>query len=465
MNLSTLNSGALNGSAASLIVVAAAAAITAACSISAAATRVQDALAPTSSGAQISAAPFVTRYGDSTISGTAQAFFTPTHIKQAHASGTATATITAFVTRTVDASAFVNTTGNLLAIPASTLGESDIAGGAAVTVDATRIQPGQANAPTSAQIGFTADALVNRVVAAQIIAAVATVRVESAVNDVYDSYSDVRGSAEISIVDPGLVIRPATAPVEATAITSANATHIQPGFAQPMGVSLVVVADPFLRISPGVVITASASATATATRVPQGQALVNATCTSSAAPNMRIGSAAPVFNGTASVVANITRTQPGAVNFSPMTGGMTATAVRVLVPTTAITSSGALVNSAITLTTFGSASFSGSGAFVATPDVTVREGVANITGDAAVATAEPLVTRFVVSQPTGTAEVAADAVRLIGGLAYIDCQVTLNVRAVGNLDSEDPLERTFVKPAYTSTFTRTAQITEFRRAA
>lgn len=176
-----------------------------------------------------------------------------THLSSA-VNFSSTGSVNAFVLRTIQVVSSVIATASLAAIPADALGESDASSVATVSSAATRVQ--FSTAASSASGSATATADVNRFVVANIDSS-NTVYVTVGINGVFEAYAPVPCTASLAIDPVGLRIAPALATVAASASSLANATQVQPGLAQPLGVSSTLIIDPFLSISPGVAITAS----------------------------------------------------------------------------------------------------------------------------------------------------------------------------------------------------------------
>lgn len=102
--------------------------------------------------------------------------------------------------------------------------------------------------------------------------------------------------------------------------------------------------------------------------------------------------------------------------------------------------------------------------FEATPDVTVRDGAA-VAETAADGDVLAEIARMAQSELGASAEVSSLAERRVFAAALLDGAVSLGVAPTSNPFSYDPDDRTFVRPATTTGFTRTAQVTEFRRPA
>lgn len=178
-----------------------------------------------------------------------------THLSSA-VNFSSTGSVNAFVLRTIQVVSSVIATASLAAIPADALGESDASSVATVSPAATRVQ--FSTAASSASGSATATADVNRFVVAN-IGSNNTVYVTVGINGVFEAYAPVPCTASLAIDPVGLRTAPALATVAASASSLANATQVQPGLAQPLGVSSTLIIDPFLSISPGVAITASGS--------------------------------------------------------------------------------------------------------------------------------------------------------------------------------------------------------------
>ena len=194
---------------------------------------------------------------DSQSTGTT--FWVPRGVKthlSTQANFSSTGSVNAFVLRTIQVVSSVIATASLAAIPADALGESDASSVATVSPAATRVQ--FSTAASSASGSATATADVNRFVVAN-IGSNNTVYVTVGINGVFEAYAPVPCTASLAIDPVGLRTAPALATVAASASSLANATQVQPGLAQPLGVSSTLIIDPFLSISPGVAITASGS--------------------------------------------------------------------------------------------------------------------------------------------------------------------------------------------------------------
>lgn len=402
------------------------------------------------------------------------------------------AELVAFILRDVFASADVDVSANIVAIPAEELGESSPAAYLTVTADATRTQHAVAFPAGTASIPDVSVTRTPRPEAT--ILAFTTVRVEAGVNDVYDAFADIRGSANFAL-DNGLTLNGKTVTAIISCTGTANLTadpgRIRPGSAAPQGrLSLQVLATQDID---GGTVAASTALTLTAV----GTRTVDAEATASVRVSINMAEPKMVRSGT---IAFSTSAELSAVPFAtlfgvcPVGGSVAASleeAVRTLFAEAAVTGSGGSTLDIVNLITQGAASPAACSAeIVATgtrevfPDAEVEPVSADMVPQGTVIQlpqVEPIV--VVSSVPAavagkitfGTALAQSTGECTIGGLgdviitrlANTNFGGTLSIVAIQavNAESYDPLYRTFFRPPYTSEFIRPAQDFEFRRVA
>jgi len=463
MNLSPVNGALLNGGR--LIAVAASAAILASCAVNAVGTRIQDALAPsTSTGSFVAVPTHIHKADAQTFAGVGNLYPDAVQQKAATADFSTNAGIVAFVLRAASGSAFVSGTSNLLAIPASTLANSDVSASASVTADATKVQPGIAQIPGTAQITFDIEPVVTRVVEAQVLATSAKLYAEPGVNDVYGAYADVSGFGYATVEVAGLVTRPAQANLPNSATFAPNGTHVQNGRASPMAVSSLLVSSPNIVIDIGglVLVGAQATISADALRVVTGAADSVGAATVTANTRVRHGSAASALTGVASLSGAGTATRPGVAS-AVGSATASATGLRVLVPQVDVATQGVLNANALRTLSPTSAIFGLAVSFVAQPNTTIREAGASMPGSALLDSVTQIL-REAESQIAGQAVATATALRTASGAATVSGSSYIFADTITNPASIDPLERTFFR-LETANFVRPASTTDFRRAA
>jgi hypothetical protein len=522
MNLFSLNGGTLNGFAGALV-IAGAASIAASCSISVAATRQQDALAPTSSGANVTASATKIVRPVAAISCDSELVSTPTHIHLVGSNAAGSVGIVAFVRRVVSGESVFVGSAEMQVIPASVLGEASTSGTASLIAVATKVQPGNANATASGNAVNNTEARVTRFVEAPITGSV-FVRVETQINGIQEGFSEPNATA--SFIASPVVLKISEAVIECTAESSANPTHVHPGLAQTIGLSLVVIADPGLLISPSVSFSGSANVLADLTRtvyastgtlgeasftvlaratqffgsteaylfgfnniiadcfvIAKGQAAFfgNSTATSEAVlfkmPDVNI-----VADGTL-INADLSIFHAGLSSVNPLTSDVEAVSTRLLMGECSFSTPSAQITVNPFMNTFGFAEVFGEGSTYVEarlaeqgevvilgsgsliPDGRIMEqGVSEILGESS-CTVEGTVIQLGESLIHGVASTSSVANLMYFGEVSIVGFVTLNVRSVANLSSADPSERTFNKPSYTNEFKKSPLITEFRRVA
>lgn len=482
MNLFALNGGSLNG--VPRLVVAAVATFACTAALSASATRAQDALAPLSSGAQFVATATHTRNASTTFDATASVYVSASHNKAASVLISGTAGLQAFVLRQQTAEAQFSASANLVVIPASTLGSSNLAGTAALVANATKIQPGVSSLESAASVTITTTPVVTRMVQANALSGAASIRVEPQFNGVTWSYSDVVATASFAAADSGLAIRNAQAYIECVSSLSIVATHIKPGGSALSADGTFINADAFIQKPVDVAFVASANVTAEGGIARMGEASATGAASIALSPVVIHGSSASVVATGANVVATAIATR-NATALSAQSGcELVAAGARVLVPSASAVCEATLDASAVVSVTASIQTLAGAATLDADALVT-RMVVANaVTGTAQItascvhwqsaiaacagssamtATANRLANCF--ADVSATSNLGAVAVRVLAPVASIECSATILADTTTNADSYDPPERTFVRVASQVVFLRPENFTEFKRAA
>lgn len=458
-----LNGASINGGRISTILAAAAIACSA--TISAVGTRQQDALAPSSSSAQFTAVPTLTHSAAAAgLDGSAEVYLVTEHKQAAQAATGGTCSIQAFVLRAVAGSAEIAGSANIVAIPASVLGTGALGASASLTADATKIQPGRAFAPCGAEVAFESDPVATRYAIAAPIAGSAAVRVEPWLNGVAYSYADIVAGGQLTAQSAGLVFRPAVAAIDGVATTSANATHIKPGSGSADSAGVLIVGSPHIEATMQATVDGSATVVAAPDRRVIGVSAPTGTAHISAQAKQRHGSAAAAAPGScqftaAGLVRRFVVAQPASG-----TATVGASAVRILLPQ-GLLGAAADVSATAVRSAIGAADFTPADAeLIAAADVTYRMGFAAIDGSAT-ADASALRIAMLRSDIAASAEVVAAPVRRLVALALVDGSADIEADTITNPDSEDPADRTFIRPVADVAFIRPPQDTLFRRAA
>lgn len=355
MNLFALNGATLNGSTGALV-IAVAAVFANTADVTAAAVRQAEALLPVSSGASVTASATRIHKPESLLGGQAGIYALSSQRIEASSSMSGSADVQAFVLRVADATAEVNAGAEVLAIPASVLAFSNQAGSALVSFEATRIQHGITDLSGLAEVELTASPVVTRYVTPESLTGSASVRIESTVNDVMDGYAEPIGTASISTPAVGVLLRVSYSNVTTASSVAANATLIQPGYADaPVSGELEIL---FVTVRDGgaafPVNTADVSAEATRVKQPVVDAGGSASLLASA--SQFHGSSAAALSSSAQVVASALATRIPVLQQPLGSASVLAAGTRVLESPVDVSCSGDLVPDA-TRMLFASALF------------------------------------------------------------------------------------------------------------
>lgn len=406
MNRSVLNGGLLNG-AVGFAAVLATVAIVCASSVSAAATRQQDALAPTASTAQVSANPTRTTFANaSAVAGAANLFATPTHAQAAGAAVSTNASVVAYLLREIAAAALVQAGAQMTVIPASVIGGAAPAGNATVNVVGTRVQAGRTNYLSTAGVTIAPAPTAIRNARAQVQGS-GTVRVEPGVNNVYDTFANLSGAA--SLVPNGVARRLPSASISASAEAQALGTRRQPGrvVLQPLTAQLEVVAfrlRPISTLMQGLV---NVSAQGERYKLAAAQVTAAASITASSRQRHAAGATA---SATGNFAATVRRTTFAALSLQGA-AQVTAAPVRNVRPVVTLAAPGAVVVQGLR-TAYGAASAVATGQFVPVGKRTAY-GLAAIGASAAVAPASATAIKVAGSAFAGAAELVANGLRRV----------------------------------------------------
>lgn len=282
MNRFTLNGVGINSGA--LALVLASAAISGSASLYAAGIRGVDALSPTSSSADVIAAPTVYRYVHCDIENSSQVYVVGEHQQAAEVTVSGYAEVLTTVFRTVEAVAEAHGSVDIHAIVANKLGYVDAIAGSDVSPDATRIQAGLSNSPGSASVTIYSEPEVTRYVLADISGGTAEVRAEYGVNNNYESFADFNGNANIDVVDVGIVTRQALGNISGTANTEVRGTRVSNTQATLLSESVLLLAEAYVENVGAVTAMCSADMSATAVRNALGVVDIQAKALASAGP-------------------------------------------------------------------------------------------------------------------------------------------------------------------------------------
>ncbi len=176
------------------------------------------------------------------VQAASQITLAPTHSQAASASLFASAQVSSYVLRNVNAVANVQVQALVVAIPASTLAHAALLVQANVTAQASRIQ--RASAHLSANAEALAGSIVKRNAFAALIAS-ANSRVEASLKHAgvnrHDGFADITTQIALEVLDAGIVRRLARSEVQAQASCSAQAQKIQTAQVSSQGVAVLEV--------------------------------------------------------------------------------------------------------------------------------------------------------------------------------------------------------------------------------
>lgn len=479
MNRVLLNGGALNG-AASVALVLASVALVGSASATATASLLKDATSSAPATAQVVAN--ATRTAAPQASLGAAGLLTPSASiwHSAAASSSGSAQVQAFVLRQVEAAVEFTGSASIQAIPASVLGQSNSASSASVSAQATRVQPGHATAATSAVVTNPIQSVVNRVVQAQVLLGTASVRVETRINGVQESYANCVGSASVTTQE--VVYRNAFALPQGSGNLSPTGTAVRRAQAQAISIAAVMVGAPFVSPSGIVYMAGTSTVIASATRVKTAAASVASGVAIQAISNQRhIGVA--TLTGSCSVTAGSQRVLADSVALLAQ-ANVVSNGVRVLLGQTALQGSVDLLLQPASIRHAASASVGGTCNLALQQPITVKVGQSAIAPSAeivvngelrkqgasacagsAVATADALRTTFAAASLSGSCAVSASGLAYKPAFANIAGGCQIDADTIANPDSEDLSFRTFLRPAPFTTLYRPSTYSDFRRAA
>lgn len=460
--LAPVNGNLLNGGRFALVLATATIACSAA--LAAQATRIQDALAPTPATGSFVAVPTHIHHTGAAFGSVGEVYPTVTHTKSAGAEITGSADFRGLLTRGVGGSASFAGYANVLAIPASVLGQANFSpASVSVLVDATKIQHGRSALDTTATVTLQAEPLVNRVVVAEVMGASAQVYVESAVNKVGEAYAFFAATGNLQSISAGLVSRPASATLVNSAETTANATHVKHSQATYAAGGYTVVGEPYLAIGGLAYLVTNAEVTAVAIRQALPLSALGGSASASGKASVGHGSAAAAFTGSADfAVSGVRTTSAHAGVFSEAAGS--ASGSRSVWPSALIASDAQLVATGVRSAMASAQVLPCEATWAVVPDVTVRFGEAALSTEATTQ-ASGTAFRMATAAVAGDANAVFSSTRTVFGSVVLDCLAGLAIAPITNPFSYDPDERTFFRPAQVVDFVRPSQITEFRRLA
>lgn len=510
MNRFALNRATLNGVTYALVL--ATANFAGAATVSARAIRQADALAPAASSAQLIADARVTRYVSANLSGVAGLYPQVTHVHASRSTLLASAEITAYVLRSVQAGSTVYGSANLMAIAASLLGQAQSVGSAMVAADATRVQAARSAVASTGALTLSAVPVAYRMALAT-VQGKATLRGEtsiwqtSAPYTLHTGYGELAGAAEFS--GQALATRTGRLGVDGVATVSSVANLRQPGRATANATSEVTALAMVHALCGSYIRMAEATLIAQATRVVRpsavplagsgvfsgaalqqhaGHLAVNATADVAAAP-YQIRYAQSVCGGSASATGTAVRSLNPSAEVAG-TADLIAVAGRQVLPQSRLQGEAQCAVQAERLL-LASVAVMARAEISAPASYVHRASAAMASQSSALALAKAV--RIGLADLGGTAEVTAISTRLVLvtarvlpyqhvfngtvingaplGFAWekampdIAGTAELYVDTVANPESVDPPERTFSSPLRNTEFARSFIETEFRRAA
>lgn len=500
-NGATLNGGGIAG------LVLATALILCSAGVSATAIRVVSTQATVSADATVTP---VATYNHTTAAANApcEGILTPvpTHIHKGVSTLGGDVNILAYVQRQVDSSVTFNAVADIIAVVASTQGSAALTNGATLTAGAVRIQPGSSNAAGSCQITITPQPTVTRNAIAP-VSGQASVRVEATLNNKVDAYSDISGTANVTVV--GLAVRCTTALFDTYATSTATGTLIQPGSSVAAGAGVVIIGEPAIEatlisyltgsaeiLAVGVVnqaaivaidgvaaflpaavqqhstnsnVTAGVVVTAVATSTYKTESTGSGDC-SITVESTRVAMGEAAVSGAVDITANLNIKVLANVDFL---GSAAIGSIAEDLNTRRKAGEGSLLAKA-TVTAlcsrvlFADVVLPGEATIVCIPDITIRQGTSVVTTSAE-ASGEATLTRHGQAFSTGVADVAPVATRITNVTAaepvVVNATASVFADTIANPTSLDPEERTFIRPASVVEFIRPFIETEFKRAA
>lgn len=399
-----------------------------------------------------------------------------------------TGEVVAFILRDVFATADVTAGVSIVAIPAEELGESDAAGYLTVTASAIRTQFAIASASGTATVPDVDGTRRPRPESTALV--FATVYVEAGVNDVYDAFATIRATVSLTL-DNALTLNgktvTATIAPSGIAVVEADAGRIRPGSAAPAGAvnltadlqrTLNAAADPAA---------CSLAVSATATKITSTTVDLDAAVTFFLSEVLMVRSTTIDFAVSAAVSGNAVLHQPG---YSAVGGALSLSlgeATIVKLPTATTTSSGAVTLGVVSRSTGATADTATCSLSVTATAVVTKLATAEVDPVTTEATAQAI--RGLIAQPgaiSASSVVSSVASKSVPAIALVETSgsctisqilrttfgdttlggvVSIDTLETVNAESRDPESRTFIRPAYTSEFTRPAQEFEFRRVA
>ena len=416
--------------------------------------------------------------------GSVELFLSPSKIHDAAIpDASATASITAFVTRDVVAFSIITGTGSVVAIPADKIGSGDVTTTTTVTGDATRIVRARSASGATSTVTSTTVRVVKPVVT---LSASTAIIASAGINGVYTGVATVTGQGSVT-ADPVNFKNPAD--VLTSVVVEAQGTSLairtQRARSRPLSIASIVLAEPSITALPFSNTGGTGAMTASATRVrfvsgdTGGQADVNLL-----QPKQRHAAIANV-SGAGTIVFSPTRLLFATDELLTVTATVVATGVIIKVPEVdPLGGTGALTAEMITLfqgetNVAPTATTTADAVRVVEPEATVSPNGAatamltivkpsNATISApATTTSEGVILRAAIAQPI----LALVEMSGVGGYvrqAAVDVTASGLIYAdtIANPESEDPERRVFIKPPQNTEFVRPPEdLTYIRRSA
>lgn len=261
MNRFALNGGSLNGAIRGVILATA----VVACAATAEVAAVRTAGIQATVAAQASVTGLAT-YNHKTpavdFQATGGLFPNATHVHSSKVNLSAGNEILAYVLRTVDGEVSFTSGVDIVAVVASTQGQSNFAASTTVVASATRVQASYSEASGLSTVTLTGNPTITQLPLVQVTAA-AQVRAEPHKNNAVEAYWDVAAEAELLVT--GLAVRVAETEVTGTGVSASVATVIQPGKSVLLSSGTVIIALPAVIVGPSISINSSVDLVTTAT--------------------------------------------------------------------------------------------------------------------------------------------------------------------------------------------------------
>lgn len=474
MNLFAINGAAIDGT--SVLPIAASASAAAGVTVAANATRTSNAQASAHASANVTAGADAFAGGFANISGTASLTLDPQHTQAAVASVTSTAAVRAVVLRVIQSSADFLGAASMQAIPASLLASANLTTGAAVSANATKIQPGHAAAGTTT--GMSAAPVVTRYVSAA-FAGSAKIRAEAQYNNHPDGFANIVGVSSFALPSVGVVQRRAFASIVCGAALQPTATYTHNGAAQAathvgFSASATVSATPYAAVQGAASVSAAptrfvvpslgaqAGCTVAARAALKHAATAAAKCGAALNPELVVTQfAAVAAQGTAAVVAYATAFRNPEADITVRADVQCAATVDQAGTATANAGTGMDVAPiAIMLATVNG---------VATAEFMASAAVARYTAAALVGntsfTADALCFAPGRAQIIASARISAQGGLAAYGVANAVAGTSILAIARLNIEAYDPPEKTMYRPFIDTEMRRPFTDTEMRRAA